>query len=138
MSTSQPRRSTMSLISRPRAPQMTSAVECPVLRKAGLIGAARSTTLRKPDRFRVVLTSPHLRELRKPEDGDERVVEIAPTGQLDVLDARRQLECDLALAVGEQRDLRALAGGVADRDDLLDVDRWHETDDLGALRVEVG
>src|SRR5216684_7480431 len=71
------------------------------------------------------------------QDRDEGIVEVGAAGELDVLDARRQLESDLALAIREQRDLGPFACRVADRDDLVDVDRRHEPDDLGALRVEV-
>src|SRR6266481_272805 len=67
----------------------------------------------------------------------EGIVEVGTAGELDVLDARRQLKCDLALAIRQERDLGPFACGVADRYDLVDVDRRHEPDDLGALRVEV-
>src|SRR5438552_19139784 len=108
MSTSQPRRSTMSFTSRPRAPQMTAR-----------------------------WCSPHGCQLWESEHSDERVVEIRASRQLDVFDARRQLEGDLALAIRQQRDLGAFAGRVPDGDDAVHVDRRDEADDLRALGLQV-
>src|SRR5437867_4723703 len=121
MSTSHPRRSTISLTSRPSAPQITNAV---------------LLTSRAPD-ARIVRTIRRI-EVWEAQHGDERVVEVGAARELDVLDPRRELESDLALAVGEERDLRALPGRVADGDDAVDVDRRHEADYSGALGVEVG
>src|SRR5260221_1017885 len=78
------------------------------------------------------------REVWETQHRDEGIVEVGAAGELDVLDARRKLESDLTLAIRQQRDLGPFARGVADRDDLVDVDRRHEPDDLGALRVEIG
>src|SRR6266478_8437727 len=60
----------------------------------------------------------------------EGIVEVGTAGELDVLNSRRQLEGHLALAIREKRDLGPFARGVADCNDLVDVDRWHEADDL--------
>src|ERR1700693_2937235 len=75
--------------------------------------------------------------MRELQDGDEGVVEVRATRQLDVLDSRRQLESDLTFAIGQQGDLGPLAGRVADGDYLVDVDRRHQADDLRALWIQV-
>ena len=74
----------------------------------------------------------------KAEHRDERVVEVRASGELDVFDARRKLERDLPLAVGEQRDLRPLTRRVAHRDDPVHIDRRDQPDDLRALGIQVG
>src|SRR5213593_916416 len=135
MSTSHPRRSTISLTSRPSAPQITNAVlltsRAPDARMVRSIRRFRNRKARSVRTIRRI-------EVWEAQHGDERVVEVGAARKLDVLDARRELERDLALAVGEERDLRALPGRVADGDDAVDVDRRHEADYSGALGVEVG
>src|SRR5882672_9238874 len=134
MSTSHLRRSTMSFTSRPSAPQMTSAVVLirrtlnfasldPAARNPMRASAPMAPTVRKRgwSRHAYLWRSCRFRQLRKAEDGDEGIVEVRAAGQLDVLDAGRQLERHLPLAVGKERDLGALAGRVPHRDDAVNV-----------------
>src|SRR5207249_11601694 len=135
MSTSHPRRSTISLTSRPSAPQITNAVL--LTSRAPDARMVRSIRSFRDRKARIVRTIRRI-EVWEAQHGDERVVEVGAARKLDVLDPRRELERDLALAVGEERDLRALPGGGADGDDAVDVDRRHDADYPGALGVEVG
>src|SRR5437762_14392686 len=135
MSTSHPRRSTISLTSRPRAPQISSAValtsRAPRVRIVRTIEGFRDRTARYVRTIRRI-------EVWEAQHRDERIVEVRAAGQLDVFDAGGKLEGDLPLPVRQKRDLGALAGRVADGDDAIDVHRGHEPDHLRALRVQVG
>src|SRR5205823_581163 len=122
MSTSQPRRSTMSFTSRPSAPQITNAarLKSPP-RQTRMVRTIRGFRNRDARFVRTIRTI----EVWKAEHSDERVVEVRAARQLDVFDARRKLERDLALAIGKERDLRPFARRVPDGDDAIDVDRWN-------------
>src|SRR5213083_2465731 len=76
-------------------------------------------------------------ERREAEDAHENVVEVLAAAELDVLHAGRHRLGGLALAIGEQGDLRSLAGCIAHRADAIQGHGGHETDDARGVWVDV-